>query len=316
MATTKPTPEAAPAPAAAPPRESINDAIAAIMAEVPGITKGRQNDSQHYKFRGIDDVYNALNPILARHGVFMRAEILELKREERPSRSGGVMAFVQVKVRYFFCARDGSSVYTDSLGEGMDSGDKATPKAMSIAQKYALLQMFLIPTEDLKDSEAGEQVEQGGRPKPPATQPPPSGKPPAAPKPAPPAAAPPATPKAAPPKGKPALEPEDPQLKEALIDVINRAIEAAGISRQAFLGWLASIQGEAKRRYVGKKFDNWSLHEGKQQDIALLAFPTTLQRAIGTFVSLQAEKAKAGAGPDEEEQAEAPDAPEDEQAGA
>ena len=131
----------------------IYTAIPAIMAEIPSIYKDRKNTSQNYSFRGIDDVYNAVNPILAKHRVFMRADVQDVKREERPSKSGGIMAFVQVRVRYSFVASDGSFVSTDSLGEGMDSGDKATPKAMSIAQKYAILQMFAIPTADPKDPE-------------------------------------------------------------------------------------------------------------------------------------------------------------------
>jgi len=131
----------------------IYKAIPAIMKEIPFIDKGRKNVSQHYSFRGIDDVYNVVNPILSKHKVFMRAEILNEKRTERPSKSGAIMAFVQVKTRYYFVAEDGSSVPTDSLGEGMDSGDKATAKAMSICQKYAILQVFCVPTSDSKDPE-------------------------------------------------------------------------------------------------------------------------------------------------------------------
>jgi hypothetical protein len=56
-------------------------------------------------------------------------------------------------VRYSFVAEDGSSISTDAIGEGMESGDKASAKAMSIAQKYAILQMFLVPTEEPKDPE-------------------------------------------------------------------------------------------------------------------------------------------------------------------
>ncbi len=130
------------------PGEMIYELMPKIMADVPSIGKDRKNTGQGYSFRGIDDVYNALNGILAKHSVFMSAEILDVKREERPSKSGGTMAFVQAHVRYRFNAPDGSYITTDSLGEGMDSGDKATPKALSVAQKYALFQAFLIPTSD------------------------------------------------------------------------------------------------------------------------------------------------------------------------
>ena len=78
--------------------------IPAIMSEIPSIYKGRKNTAQHYSFRGIDDVYNAVNPIMAKHKVFMRAEVLASNRTERPSKSGGIMAFVQVRVRYYFVA--------------------------------------------------------------------------------------------------------------------------------------------------------------------------------------------------------------------
>jgi len=131
----------------------IYPAIIAIMREIEPISKDRKNDAQHYSFRGIDDVYNFVQPVLAKHGVFMRSEVLEKTREERLSKGGTIMAFVQVKVRYSFVTTDASFVSTDSLGEGMDSGDKATPKAMSIAQKIAILQMFAIPTADPKDPE-------------------------------------------------------------------------------------------------------------------------------------------------------------------
>lgn len=139
--------------ATARPGEMIYELMPKIMADVPSIGKDRKNTQQGYNFRGIDDVYNALNGILAKHHVFMSAEVLDVKREERPSKSGGTMAFVQAHVRYRFNAPDGSYITTDSLGEGMDSGDKATAKAMSTAQKYALFQAFLIPTADPKDAE-------------------------------------------------------------------------------------------------------------------------------------------------------------------
>jgi hypothetical protein len=127
--------------------------IPAIMCEIPSIGKDRKNTGQGYNFRGIDDVYNFVQPLLAKHGVFMSAEILSDHHEERTSKQGTVMMYRVLNMRYSFVAEDGSSVSTDAVGEGMDSGDKASAKAMSIAQKYAILQMFLVPTEEPKDPE-------------------------------------------------------------------------------------------------------------------------------------------------------------------
>lgn len=146
-----PAPALAGAPVLAPDVPLIYAAVNSIMAEIPAIAKTNINKDQKFAFRGIDDVYFAVNPVFAAHNVFMRAEILEIKREERPSKSGGVLTFVQARVRYHLVTVDGSSLTTESMGEGMDSADKATAKAMAIAHKYAILQMFCIPTAEAKD---------------------------------------------------------------------------------------------------------------------------------------------------------------------
>lgn len=134
-------------------KKSIHQAIVDIMRECEAISKTHKNQQQGYNFRGIDDVYNSLNPLLAKHGVFSVPEVLEERREEKPSKSGGVLTSTILKMRYTIFASDGSSVQTVVIGEGMDSGDKSANKAMAVAHKYALLQIFAIPTEDPKDPE-------------------------------------------------------------------------------------------------------------------------------------------------------------------
>jgi hypothetical protein len=54
----------------------------------------------------------------------------------------------------FVCAEDGSKHTVKTFGEAMDSGDKATNKAMSAAYKYAAFQAFAIPTEGDNDADA------------------------------------------------------------------------------------------------------------------------------------------------------------------
>lgn len=132
----------------------IYPAMAAIMAEIPAIGKDKKNVTQNFNYRGIDDVYNALNSVMGKHGVFMCPEVLEQNREERTSKNGTVLAFVTLRVKYLFYAQDGSNVACVVCGEGMDSGDKATNKAMSIAQKYAFFQVFAIPTKEVLDPDA------------------------------------------------------------------------------------------------------------------------------------------------------------------
>lgn len=130
---------------------NIYESITAIMEEVPAIGKNKKNTQQNFNFRGIDDVMNALQPLLSKHKVFIVPEILEQTREERTTKNGSVLIYSICKIKYKFYAEDGTFIEAVTIGEGMDSGDKATNKAMSIAMKYALFQVFCIPTEEMKD---------------------------------------------------------------------------------------------------------------------------------------------------------------------
>lgn len=129
----------------------IYKAIADVMSDIGAVAKNQKNQQQGFMFRGIDQIYNALQPALVKHKVFVVPEILEQSREERQTSRGGNLIYSICKVKYTFFTTDGSSISATVIGEGMDSGDKATNKAMSIAFKYACFQVFCIPTEEMKD---------------------------------------------------------------------------------------------------------------------------------------------------------------------
>ena len=133
---------------------NIFQSITKILEEVPAIGKTKTNTIQNFKFRGIDDVMNTFQPLLAKHKVFIVPQVLEQTREERQTSKGGNLIYSICKIKYIFYAEDGSSVEAIVVGEGMDSGDKATNKAMAIAMKYAMFQVFCIPTEEMKDPDS------------------------------------------------------------------------------------------------------------------------------------------------------------------
>lgn len=135
--------------------KGIYQAMAAIAAEIGAIGKDKRcTQGASFAYRGIDDVYNALNPIMAKHGVFVLPIAGERSTETRQTRNGATMEIVVMRMTYEFCHADGSSVKAVTVGQAMDSGDKATNKAMAIAHKYAILQAFCIPTEDMEDPDA------------------------------------------------------------------------------------------------------------------------------------------------------------------
>ena len=107
-----------------------------------------------YAFRGIDDLYNALSPLLAEHGLVIIPRCVERHESQRMS-GPKTLYFVVVKMEFdFISSEDGTKHTACTFGEAMDSGDKATNKAMSIAYKYACFQTFAIPTEGDNDPDA------------------------------------------------------------------------------------------------------------------------------------------------------------------
>lgn len=136
----------------------IYAAISDVMADIGAVGKNDLNKTQGFKYRGIDAVMNALNPAMVKHKVFCSPEVLDQQREERTTKSGSALIYSICRIKYRFYTTDGSFVESVTVGEGMDSGDKATNKAMAIAFKYACFQVFCIPTEEMSDPD-GESPE-------------------------------------------------------------------------------------------------------------------------------------------------------------
>lgn len=134
--------------------QKIYIAINNIMSEMGAIGKEKKNPQQHFHYRGIDDVMNVLQPLLVKHKVFIVPEIVEHRREDRQTKTGGNLIYSVCTIKFTFYAEDGSNITAVVIGEGMDSGDKATNKAMSIAFKYACFQVFCIPTKEMNDPES------------------------------------------------------------------------------------------------------------------------------------------------------------------
>jgi len=136
----------------------VYQAINKVQSELAkiGITKSRTNQQgATYKFRGIDDIFNTISPLLAEHGLCILPRVLARECVERQTKAGGAIFYVTVEVEFdFVCAEDGSKHTVKTFGEAMDTSDKATNKAMSAAYKYAALQAFAIPTEGDNDADS------------------------------------------------------------------------------------------------------------------------------------------------------------------
>lgn len=136
---------------------TIQQRMIAVMQEVGHISKGRQAPSVvgGYKFRGIDDFLNALQPAFIKHGIVVVPQVQSVAREERPTKNGGVAINTILTIAYEFHGAGGDNIRAVVVGEGADSTDKGCNKAMSSAFKYLACQSFCIPTDEPElDTEA------------------------------------------------------------------------------------------------------------------------------------------------------------------
>lgn len=120
-----------------------------VMEDAGAVRKTERNTHQQFNFRGIDNVVNAVSPALRKHGVVVVPTLNHIEYEqveigERRTRMG----YVRINVTYTFYAPDGTSIATTVAAESMDSGDKATAKAMSVAFRTCLLQTLCLPTDE------------------------------------------------------------------------------------------------------------------------------------------------------------------------
>lgn len=143
----------------------IYSLIPKIMEAVGAIEKTKRvqaGQGGNYAFRGVDDVMNAFHPAFIKFGVFCVPETLEYDTKEHTNSNGKTVENVFLRVAFTFFAPDGSCIRAVTVGEGMDFSDKAANKAMSAAFKYAMFQVFCIPTQEIVDPDA-EIIERGAR---------------------------------------------------------------------------------------------------------------------------------------------------------
>lgn len=121
-----------------------------VLAELPAIGKAMAPGSGlKYAFRGIEAVLDMLNPLLSERGLFVvPCEVVSVSETARETRGGTLTYNVRVVMLYRWYGPAGDFIQVASTGEGSDTQDKATQKAMTSAFKYMLFETFAISTEE------------------------------------------------------------------------------------------------------------------------------------------------------------------------
>ncbi len=133
----------------------IYSKMLAVKKDIGSVGKDQKNSGQGWKFRGIDQFVNALHPILNKHGVGILPAVVQHSEPKfiTNANTGKTAKQTQITIKYTFFAEDGSTVDVVMPAEGVDPGDKGTNKALSAALKYALIQTFCVPTEDMAEAD-------------------------------------------------------------------------------------------------------------------------------------------------------------------
>lgn len=123
--------------------------IASVSGELISIPKTKKPDATvQYAFRSIDEVMNAINPLLDKYKLVIRIEVLD--RKLTPITSGKGTPGLCAEVLINLTVTDGSeSLTTQEWAVSIDYSDKAPTQAMSMAYKYALIRLFVVTTKDL-----------------------------------------------------------------------------------------------------------------------------------------------------------------------
>lgn len=129
------------------------------MKQVKYIEKKGYNKFHKYKFATESDVNEKVREELAKVNVIMIPNMEHHETREHENRSGNTEYIVTVDMSFrFIDGETGEEITFKMSGSGQDAGDKAIMKAISAAQKYALMKAFMIPTGD--DPEADEGVDE------------------------------------------------------------------------------------------------------------------------------------------------------------
>ena len=126
---------------------SIVDALADVMSRVQAVAKSDRNTHGNYSFRGIDAVVNAVGPALRAARVVVVPAVQQVEYSVVETSRGKPANACRVTVAYSF-HHGAESLTATVVAEAWDHGDKAAPKALSVALRTALLQALCLPTDE------------------------------------------------------------------------------------------------------------------------------------------------------------------------
>ena len=149
---------------------NIYEKMSAITAEIGVVEKNlnvKVNSNSSYKAVSERDVLDAVKPIEQKYRVYsypanrkiVDCDVLTKETEYNGTITRTNTLFMRVETVYRFVNIDKPDEFIETTvdGDGLDTGDKAAGKAMTYADKYALMKAYKLSTGDDPDKEASPE---------------------------------------------------------------------------------------------------------------------------------------------------------------
>ncbi|MCR8994512.1 ERF family protein [Brevibacillus laterosporus] len=142
---------------------SLVKKLTTVMQNVKYIQKRGYNKFHNYNYATEADVAEKVREVLADQNVIMIPNMVSHSIREHVNAKGKTEYIATVQMEFkFYDGDSGEELVFHMFGEGQDAGDKATYKAITGAQKYALMKAFMIPTGDDPENDSEEEQNNSG----------------------------------------------------------------------------------------------------------------------------------------------------------
>lgn len=139
---------------------AIQSELATVAKNLTVSTGGKSS----YRAVGEKDILDAVKPLEQKYGVYsypVDRDIVDSGEMEKQGSNGysTISRYLRIRTVYRFVNIDNPDDHIDilSYADGIDSGDKATGKAMTYCDKYALMKAYKISTGEDPDQKASEE---------------------------------------------------------------------------------------------------------------------------------------------------------------
>lgn len=130
--------------------KSLAARLLAVRKSVDWVQKDGRNEHQRFNYASSTGVLSAVKGALDSEGVLLIPSVVRAERSDRTTKSGGTEILTEIWLQYRIINADdpADSMTIEWYGQGLDTGERGVGKALTYAEKYLILKLMQIPTDD------------------------------------------------------------------------------------------------------------------------------------------------------------------------